>query len=241
MKNILLVAKRELAGYLRSPSGYVIAAAVLLVDGLLFNSFAVGSTAKLSSKVLQDFFYVSAGTTMIASVLISMRLLAEERQAGTLALLFTSPLREHEIVLGKFLSAFVFLLGITLASVYLPALLFIHGKVSVGHIAGGYLGLGMLGGATLSIGVLGSALARNQLVAGVLSATLIVALLLCWLLARIADAPFKDVLSYLALYDQHFRPLQRGLLRLSDVVFFASVIYFSLLAATRVLQGERWQ
>ena len=241
MSHILLIARRELASYLRSPGGYLIVAAVLLVDGLMFNSFAVGSGAKLSARVLQDFFYVTSGTTMIAAVLLSMRLLAEERQSGTLALLFTSPVREHEIIIGKFLAALFFLLSITLLTMYLPALILIRGKVSWGHIGAGYLGLGLLGAATLSIGVLGSTLARNQLVAGVLTATFVVALLLCWLLARIADAPIKSVLSYLAMFDQHFRPFQRGMLRLSDVVFFFSVIYFALLASTRVLQNQRWQ
>ncbi len=241
MSHILLIARRELAGYLRSPGGYIIAAALLLIDGLMFNSYAVGTGAKLSVRVLQDFFYITSGTTMIAAVLLSMRLLAEERQSGTLALLFTSPVREHEIIIGKFISALVFLLAITLLTIYLPALIMIRGKVSWGHIGAGYLGLGLLGGATLSIGVLGSSLARNQLVAGVLSATFVVALLLCWLLARVADAPIKGVLSYLAMFDQHFRPFQRGMLRLSDVVFFLSVIYFSLLASTRVLQSQRWQ
>ena len=241
MSHILLIARRELAGYIRSPSCYLIAAALLLIDGLMFNSYAVGTGAKLSARVLQDFFYVTSGTTMIAAVLLSMRLLAEERQSGTLALLFTSPVREHEIIIGKFVSALVFLLCITLLTIYLPALIMIRGKVSWGHIGAGYLGLGLLGGATLSIGVLGSSLARNQLVAGVISATFVVALLLCWLLARVADAPIKGVLSYLAMFDQHFRPFQRGMLRMSDVVFFLSVIYFSLLASTRVLQSQRWQ
>jgi ABC-2 type transport system permease protein len=241
MKNIALIAGRELAGYLRSPSGFVIAAAVLLIDGLMFNSYAVGSGAKLSAKVLQDFFYVASGTTMIASVLLSMRLVAEERQSGTISLLFTSPVRESEIIIGKYLSALIFLTGITVLTIYLPGLIFVHGKVSLGHIGAGYLGLVLLGGATLSLGVLGSTLARSQMVAGVLSATFIVALLLCWLLAKIADPPVKSVLSYLALFDQHFRPLQRGLLRVSDVLFFLSVVYFSLLASIRVLQSQRWQ
>src|SRR5262249_25757791 len=76
---------------------------VLAIDGLLFNAFAVGGGSKRSSEVLSLFFYFSAGTTMVASVFISMRLLAEERQAGTLNLLYSSPVRDGEIVLGKFL------------------------------------------------------------------------------------------------------------------------------------------
>ena len=105
MRNIAVIARRELAGYLRTPSGYLIAAATLLVQGLLFNTRALGTSAKLSSQVLQDFLRDSSGTITVAAVLLAMRLFAEERQSGTLVLLYTSPVREVEIVIGKFLSA----------------------------------------------------------------------------------------------------------------------------------------
>lgn len=236
-----LIAKRELGSYLRTPSGWVIAGIVLLIDGLLFNAFAIGSKAKLSTDVLQDFFYFASGTTMIAAILLSMRLVAEERAAGTLPLLLTSPVRERDVVLGKYLSALIFLSGMTLATAYMPALIFVNGKVSLGHVASGYLGLLLSGASALAIGTLGSTLARNQLVAGVLSAAMLVTLLLCWMLARIADAPVAQVIKYLALFDQHFRPLQRGVLQFSDLVYFASVIYLSLLAAVHALRAERWR
>lgn len=240
MSNVMLIARRELAGYVRTPSGYLIAAAVLLIDGLFFNAFAMGTGAKLSSQVLQDFFYFSSGTTMIAAILLSMRLLAEEKQSGTMVLLYTSPVREWQIVSGKFISALIFLCGITLLTLYMPALIFVNGKVSIGHIAAGYLGLFLLGGAALSIGVLGSALGRNQLTAGVISAAILVTLLLCWLLAARSDPPFKAVLSHLAIWQQHFQPFMRGFFQLSSVVFLVSVMYAALFAATRVLQSQRW-
>jgi ABC-2 type transport system permease protein len=117
MTAMLLIARRELAAYLRTMSGYIIAAAVLVVDGILFNAFALGSGSdRLSTEVLGQFFYFSSGTTMIASVFLSMRLLAEERQTGTMALLASSPVRERDIVIGKFLSALAFLSLFTLAS-----------------------------------------------------------------------------------------------------------------------------
>ena len=110
MKPIALIIRRELSAYLRSPLGWVVAAVVLLMDGLLFNSFALGSdTARKSSEILRQFFYFSSGTTMAASLFLSMRLIAEERQNGTLTLLFTSPIRDYQIVIGKFLSALIFL------------------------------------------------------------------------------------------------------------------------------------
>jgi len=241
VSNIGLIARRELGAYLRTPSGYMIASATLLVQGLMFNTRALGAGAKLSSQVLMDFLRDSSGTTTVAAVLLAMRLFAEERQTGTLTLLFTSPVRESEVVLGKFLSAFTMLAILVLLSLYLPALIFVNGKVSLGHIAGGYLGLLLVGAATLSLSLLGSALARTPLVAGVLSAVFIFVLFLCWGLSRVVDPPLGELIAQLSLYEKHFFPFMRGLVQLSDVVYFASVVYLSLLAATRVVQSQRWQ
>ena len=102
MKNITLLARRELGAYIKSPMGYIIVAIVLFVDGLLFNVYALGGSPKLSAEVLQLFFAFATFMTMVSGVLLSMRLLAEERQLGTLTLLLTSPIRDYEIVLGKF-------------------------------------------------------------------------------------------------------------------------------------------
>jgi ABC-2 type transport system permease protein len=241
VRNVAIIVRRELAGYFRTPSGYLIAAATLLVQGLMFNTRALGGGEKLSAQVLQDFLRDSSGSTTVAAVLLSMRLFAEERQAGTIVLLYTSPVREAQIVIGKFLSAFVVLAVITLLSLYLPALIFVNGKVSLGHIAGGYAGLLCVGAATLSLGVLGSALARTQLVAGVIAAVLIFVLFLTRQMSRVVDPPLGTVLSHLSLYEKHFFPFMRGLIQLSDVVYYAGVVYLALLAATRVVQHQRWQ
>jgi ABC-2 type transport system permease protein len=240
MTNVGIIARRELASYFRTPSGYLIAAATLLVQGLLFNTRALGG-AKLSSQVLQDFLRDSSGTTTVAAVLLAMRLFAEERQSGTLVLLYTSPVREVEIVLGKFLSALVVLAIITLLSVYLPALIFVNGKVSIGHIAGGYFGLLCVGAAALALGVLGSAMARNQLMAGVLATVFIFILFLAWALSRVVDPPLGTLIAHFSLYEMHFFPFMRGLVQLSDIVYYASVVYLALLSATRVVQSQRWQ
>jgi len=241
VRNTLLIARRELATYVRTPAGWVVAACALLIDGILYNAYALSSVPKLSSDVLQGFFYFSSGTTMTAAILLSMRLIAEERQMGTLVLLFTSPVRESEIVLGKFLAALVFLSGMTLLSVYMPALIFVNGKVSIGHMAAGYGGLLMLGAATLALGMLCSAIARTQLIAGVLSAFVVLLLCFNYKVAQVTDEPLTAVVAYIGFYNPHFIPFQRGIFELSGVVFYASVTYFSLLAATRVLESQRWQ
>src|SRR5262245_44248446 len=156
MRGTSIVYRRELAAYLRSPVGYVVAALVLLLDGILFQGMALGAGRKLSAEVLRQFFYVCSGTTMIASVALSVRLIAEERQNGTIVLLHTSPIRDFEIVLGKFLSAWTFLAGITVASVYMPMLILVHGKIAVAQVVVGYVGLLLLGAAALAIGVFAS-------------------------------------------------------------------------------------
>ncbi len=242
MKNIALLIRRELGAYIRTPSGYLIAAAVLLLDGLFFTTMAIGNTPKLSSDVLQEFFFWAGGLTSASAVFLSMRLFAEERSSGTQILLFTSPVREGEIVIAKFLSALIFLTAFTLFSLYLPALIFVNGKISLGHIAAGYLGMLLLGASSLALGTLGSALAPNQLIALLLGGIFVFFFdVLFWHIARITDPPLSSIIAYTALYVKHFHPFRSGLLQLSSVVMYVSVIYFSLLSATRALQNQRWQ
>ena len=236
-----LILRREISAYFRSMTGYIIAAAVLIVDGILFNSFALGGPDKRSGEVLALFFYVSSGTTMIASVFLSMRLLAEEKQTGTLVLLTSSPVRDWEIVLGKFLSGWIFLAFITLATAFMPALILVNGKISVGHVAAGYLGLLLLGSATLAIGTFGSAIARTQVLAAIISGGLVVGLIIAWLVARVTEHPLNLIFESLALYHKHFPPFQVGVIHLRDVIYYLAVSYFALFCATRVLEARRWR
>jgi len=240
MRPIMLIARRELAAYLRTMTGWVIIALVLAVDGLLFNAFAIGSGEKRSSEVLTQFFYFASGTTMISSVFISMRLLAEEQQTGTIQLLYSSPIKDHEIVLGKFLSALGFLAILTLATVYMPMLIFVNGKISFGHMAAGYLGLMLLGSAALAVGTFGSTLARSQVLAAILSGVLVVSLVIAWLLGRITERPLSEVFASLALW-QHFMGFQSGIVHLKDVVYYTAVTYVALFASIRVLEARRWR
>src|SRR4051812_7919103 len=159
MSATLLITQRELGTYLRSMTGYIIAALLLLVDGLLFNIFAIGGDDKLSAAVIAQFFFYTSGLTMIASVFISMRLVAEERQTGTLVLLTSSPVKDAAIIVGKFLSGWLFLAIVLAVTIYMPLLVLVNGKVSFGHLAAGYLGLLLLSAAAMAIGTLGSTLA----------------------------------------------------------------------------------
>jgi ABC-2 type transport system permease protein len=237
-----LIARRELGAYLRTMSGYVIAAVVLFVDGILFNARALGSQQdRLSTEVLSEFFFNSSGLTMAAAVFLSMRLLAEERQNGSMVLLSSSPVRERDIILGKFFSAFIFLTLMTLAGVFMPMLILVNGKLSFGHVAVGYLGLLLLGGAALAIGTFGSTLARSQLLAAIISGCLVVCLIVIWMLGAVTERPLNDVFFALALWGRHFPPFQAGIIHLRDVIYYLAVMYFALFASIRVLEARRWR
>jgi ABC-2 type transport system permease protein len=237
----LHIAGRELRSYLRSPFGYIVAAATLLVDGLLFEGFALGSSPRLSADVLFDFFYFASGTTMVASILLSMRLVAEERQTGTLVLMNTAPVRDSEIVLGKFLASFTFVTLLTALTAYMPLLILVNGKVSLGHILVGYIGLILLGASSVAIGLFGSALAKTQVLAAIAGAGILVTMLLLWLVARVTDPPLNTFVAGLALHNERQNAFMRGLFQLDNVVYYAAVTYFFLLAATKTLEARRWR
>lgn len=240
MRNVALIARRELAAYLRTMSGYVVIAVMLFVDGLLFNAFAVAGTAKKSSEVLGNFFMLTSGITMIGAVFLSMRLIAEERQAGTIALLYSSPVHDVEIVLGKFLAALGFLCLFFLSTGYMPALVAVYGKVSLGHIFAGYLGLFLVGACSLAIGTFGSALTRSQVVAAVLSGMMCLALTTAWLLGKVTDRPLTELVQGLAWWG-HFDAFRTGLVHVKHVTYFGLVTFLALFAATRVLEARRWR
>ena len=236
-----IIFRRELAAYLRSPVGWIIAAAALLIQGILFQAQAL-SKPMLSADILRMFFYTMSGVTMITSIILSIRLVAEERQSHSIVLLNTSPVSDVSIVLGKFFAALVFLAGILALSIYMPLLIQVNGKISTAQILVGYLGLFLLGAAYLAIGLFASALTRSQLVAGVVGAALGVALVMMYPLAKKLDAPFSTVVGSLDAWWGHFdRGFMVGVLTLDNVVYYLALTYFFLLLAVKTMEAKRWQ
>ncbi len=239
MKRIFLLTRRELAASFRTWSGYIIVALMLAVDALLFNAYALAGPSKLSSEVLADFFGVTSGITLLGSVFLSMRAIAEERQSGTLTLLLSSPIRDREIILGKFAAGWLVLGIFLVATLPMTALVALYGRVSVGHIAAGYLGLALVAAMGFALGVLGSALSANQVVAAVASGMMVLALTTCWLLGRVSAPPLTELTTALAWWG-HFEPFCRGVVGFSNLTYFVFVAAVALFGATRVLEARRW-
>jgi ABC-2 type transport system permease protein len=241
MRATSIIYRRELGTYLRSPYGWVIAAVLLLLFGLLFQGFAM-SGEMLSAYVLERFFYVASGIPLVGGVLLSFRLLSEERQNHSMVLLNTSPVRDSEIVLGKFLAALTFLAIVLALSVYMPILIKVNGKISAAQVVVGYFGMMLLGAATLAIGLFASAMTRQQLIAAVVAAALVVVMCFIHLLGGKVDPPLKDVLEQIDLWWVHYQyGFMKGILNLKDVIYYVAATYFFLLLSIKTLEAKRWQ
>ncbi len=236
----ITIFRRELGAYLRSPVGWIIAAVTLLLQGILFQVFAARNT--LAGDMLSNFFMWSSIVVVIAGVILSIRLISDERQSGALMLLNTSPVRETQVIAGKFLAALAFLAIILLLSLYIPLLIKSEGKITRGQIAVGYLGLFLLGGTSLAIGLFASSLARQPLIAAVVGAAIAGLFAIFYQLSRLLDAPMKTVFAELDIWWLHFQGgFMRGIFDLKDLVYYLAMTYFFLLLSVKTLEAKRWQ
>ena len=241
MRATSIIFRRELGTYLRSPIGWVIAAVLLLVDGIFFEAWALRGE-QLSAMVLERYFFATSFITGAAGILLSFRLIAEERQNHSMILLNTSPVRDVEIILGKFFAALVFLGIMLLLSLYMPLLIKVNGKISGAQIVVGYIGLFLFGSVALAIGIFASALTKYQLVALLIAAATIIILGNVYQLAGKLESPVREVLENVDLWWTRFQnSFERGILNLKDVVFYVAMTYFFLLLATKTLEAKRWQ
>jgi ABC-2 type transport system permease protein len=169
-----------------------------------------------------------------------MRLYAEEKRSGTMELLLTSPIRDIEIIIGKFIAAIIMYACIIGVSALDLAALFAYGKPDWKPILVGYLGLLLQGGALIAIGTFISTTTRNQIIAG--GATFAVCLLL-WVLDWVSSyeqAIWAKVVSYLSVV-QHFEPFSKGVIDTKDLVFFLSLTFFGLFLTARSMESLRWR
>lgn len=241
MRATSIIYRRELATYLRSPIGWVIAAAALLLQGVLFKALTRGKPM-LSADLLRMYFMTASIVTGVAAIILAIRLVSEERQNGSIVLLNTSPVSDTSIIAGKFLAALTFLAGILALSLYMPLLIQSDGKISNAQILVGYVGLFLFGAAYLAIGLFASALTRYQLVAAVIGAALGGVMVTFYFLASSLEPPFSTVVASLDAWWGHFdRGFMVGVLTLENVVYYLALTYFFLLLAVKTMEAKRWQ
>lgn len=236
MKNVLAIAERELKSYFVSPVAYVVTAMFLLISGYLF-SVIVLNTNEASLRYLISNLSV---IWLFITPALTMRLLAEESRSGTIELLLTNPVRDFEVVLGKYLGALGLLLVMVAFTLYYPFLLLMFGNPDRGPMVAGYVGVVLQAAAFLSIGLLASSLTQNQIVAAVLTFAI---LLIMWLSESVANfigRPASDIMRYLSV-TSHFQDFSRGVIDTTHVIYFLSIVAASLFLTYLSLQTRRWR
>jgi ABC-2 type transport system permease protein len=236
VKNTFLVARREVESYFVSPIAYVTLAIFLFLMGYLFERILYLSR----EATLQYVFYNMVTVFMLLLPLITMRLFAEERRAGTIEVLLTSPVRDWEVVLGKYLAALsILVLALALTGLY-AVVLAIIGKPEWGPLLSGYLGMLLFGGAVLAIGLLTSSWTRNQVIAAFVAVIIVLFLWVVDALSSSATGALAGVPSYLSIA-QHYDDFLSGVIDTRHVVYYVSVIAIALFMTVRSLESRRWR
>jgi len=238
MRNVLTIFKREMRSYYVSPVAYIIGGLFLILAGLFFVlPFFFGSR----EASLRNWMGTIIVFLLFMAPMFTMRLLAEEKQSGTIELLLTSPIRDWEVVAGKYLAAMGLWVSILAVTLVFPLILKIFGNPDIIPLVTGYLALILMGGAMLAVGVLSSAASPNQIVAVVLTFALVLILYVAQFLENVfgAGTALGSIFNYLSL-QSHMNDLMKGVIDSKDIIYYLSVIVGCLFISTRLIEARRW-
>ena len=244
MKRVTPVFAREFSGYFNTPIGFIFVDVFLLVTGFFFFDLFKFFASEQAS--LRNLFMLLPWVYLFFVPAISMRLIAEEKKVGTLELLMTLPLRDWEVVLAKYIAAFIFLTVSLLLTFPLVIVVTRAAATGVGldygPIAGGYLGAILMGGAFLAIGVFFSSLTDNQIIAFILSVVTTAILLLIGLPDIVEFFPpvVQRFISELSLVS-HFYSVGRGVIDTRDMIYYLSIIFLFLYFTIRSVETRKWK
>ncbi len=247
MRNIWTIAKREYDHYFISPIAYVVAFTILLVLGIIFALIVYSSAQQALYGSVPEISPITgsfAFLLVLSTPALTMRLLADENRMGTMELLLTAPLRDSELVIGKWLGGVLFVLTVVGITLIYPIILnsLVEPGIDQGSMITAYLGLILVAASFLAIGVGISALFTNQVAAFFI--TMITLVTLWWLLGFPADyiqnVDAANVFRYLDL-QSHYYSLGQGKIVLSDVIYFISLIAVGLFTGTTAVETRRWR
>lgn len=249
MRNIWTIAKREYDQYFVSPVAYVVAFAILLTSGVLFaiNFFYFTQNAFQNFGAVPDFAPIS-GTFVFLLVLstpaLTMRLISDEARMGTLELLLTAPIRDYELVIGKWLGAMLYILSLLVVTLIYPIVTsrFVTPGIDWNVILTSYLGMILLSGVFLALGTAVSAMFTNQITAFFVSLALFITL--WWLVgfpANVLTGDSARLFEYLDMKTHFYGALDSGVINLSDLVYYVSLIALGLFTGSAAVEMRRWR
>lgn len=242
---MLTIFRREIYSFLSSLIAYIVIVVFLLVTGLFMWVFPDYSLLEFGYATLDQLFIIGPWVFMFLIPAITMRFFSEEKRTGTIELLFTKPVTDMQIIVGKYLAGF----ALVVFSI-LPTLLYFWsvymladpvGNVDTGGIIGSYIGLLLLGATFVAIGLFASSITENQIVAFILGLFLCFFFYTAFDSLRLLNLPNKTLLVLEQLgMSAHFESLSKGVLDTRDMLYFGSLIAFFLMLTKTVLEARKW-
>ena len=236
MHNIMTIYKKELRSFFTSPMAYIFLVVFTLVNGYFFtNTFFLYNQSDMRALFgivpLVYLFFIPA---------VSMGLISREKSLGTIEIISTLPVRERDIVLGKYLAGFTLILvALLTTAVHYITLYNVGTTVDHGAVFTGYLGLALLGGVYTSVGIFASSLTENQVNAFIVGIAIVLAFFLMDKLLFFVPASMAGIIQYLST-EFHLSNISRGVIDTRNLIYFGSVIGFFLSMTTRVLESRKW-
>jgi ABC-2 type transport system permease protein len=243
MSPMMTIAKREFRSYFDSPLAYVVICLTFVGLGGMFFMYRGGFWQVDQASLGGVFDWVPVGLALLVVPVVTMRLLAEERRSGTLEMLITLPVRDSDVILGKYIGALGLILTVVLATLAYPIVMFKWpwnlGALDWQAVFAGYLGLVLFSAAATAVGLLITSLTESQSIAFFITFFVLGVL---WFLGGIAGAlggGLGVVLQYLS-FDTRLDGFARGIVDTRDIVFFLSVTAVALVVAFRALERRKW-
>lgn len=253
MRNVLAIAQRELNAYFASPIGYVLIGFFALLFGWFFYvplayflqqsnmaGMQPGQNMNINQMLIGPTLMNTTVVMLFLFPLITMRTYSEEKRSGTIELLLTSPVRDVEIILGKFFGALFLYAAMLAVTLIHMSILFIYGQPEWKPIATGYLGLLLMGGCFLSLGLFISSLTKNQIVAAMATFAVFLMLWVINWISTFVGPTTQTVLQYLSLTD-HFDDFAKGIIDTKHLLYYISFMAFGLFLTAKSVDSERWR
>ena len=241
MSPTFTIARREFRSYFDSPLAYVVICLSLLMLGI--GVFVLGRFWQVDRATLAGMFeYIPQGLTFLIVPVVTMRLIADEKRSGTLEMLITLPVRDSDVIIGKYLGALGLVLVLVASTALYPLLMFKFwnlGVLDMGPVVSGYFGVVLFSAAAVAIGLLISSLTESQVIAFFLTFILLGVLYMVGELAQIVPNAAGTALRELS-FREHYASFQRGLIDTRDVIFFLSCAAVALVFAFRSLESRKW-
>ena len=247
MRNVPALLRRELNAYFASVLGYVVLMFFLVVMGVTFGVIVGyltrGPTQLTAMKIMFSMFWLPS---LVVVPMITMRLLAEEKRAGTLEMLMTAPVTDFEVVCAKYLGAVaLYAMMWALTGFYVLILRHFSGgatALDVGPILSGYLGVLLIGQFFIAIGVLASSMTKNQIAAALMcfAVAFLLLIVLNWLSFLFPSGPFGNAFRLLSAFEQ-MEDFSRGIVDVRPLVLYLSGTALALFITTRVVESRKWK